>query len=675
MIKQSVRNALSFSLVLILSVSIFAQSSGFDITRMDTSVEACENFYKHANGNWLKKTEIPAAFPSWGTWDILITRNREKSRDILETLSKDTSLAKGSTGQLIGDFYASCMDESAIDAAGAKPLEPFFAQISKVKDVKTLRETLAMLHRSGSGPLFGFFGYLDEKDSSINIANVYQGGLSLPNSEYYTKTDEKSVELRTKFVVHVARMFSLLGEDDATARKNADTVMAFETRLAKASKNPVELREPENYYHKMTVAEADKLMPGFDWSAYAAKLGAPKFTSMNIGQPDFFAEAGKMLSNVPMNDWQTYLRWMAVNNFSPRMAKAFETADFDFFSKTLSGTTEQLPRWRRCARNTDNYLGEALGQEFVKTNYTPEAKKRMDELIDNLFAAYRVHIDKLDWMSAETRKAAHAKLNAIRRKIGYPEKPRGYTGLNIDRKSYFENSTAITAFATVRDLQDIGKAPDKARWGTTAAVVNAYYNSNYNDITFPAGILQPPFFDFKADDAINYGAIGVVIGHELTHGFDDSGSRYDGDGNLKMWWTDADRKQFEERADCVTTQFSGYEAEKDLFVNGKLTLGENLADLGGMSISYDAFKKSMEGKPRPANIDGMTPEQRFFLGWAQVWAEKDRPEYLRLIVQSDPHSPAEFRVNGPLSNMPEFAQAYACKLPSKMIRQKQCKIW
>lgn len=653
----------------------FAQSSAFDISRMDTSVDACDNFYEHANGSWLKNTKIPAAFPSWGTWDILVTRNREISRDILENAMKEKNLQKGSSLQLIGDYYASCMDESAIENAGAKPLEAFFAQIARVKDVKSLRKALAALHSAGSGPLFSFFAYVDEKDSSVIIANAYQSGLSLPNRDYYTNTDERSVELRTKFVSHVARMFGLLGEDAATAKKHADTVMAFEMRLANASKGPVELREPENYYHKMPIAEADKLMPGFGWAQYANEIGSPGFSSINIGQPDFFKEAGKMMSDVPMADWQTYLRWMAVNNFSPRMAKRFEEADFDFFSRTLNGVTEQMPRWRRCTRNTDNYLGEALGQEFVKTNYTPQAKKRMDELIDNLFAAYREHIDKIEWMSAATKAQAHSKLSAIRRKVGYPSKMRGYAGLSIDRSSYFENSSAISRFLARRDLQDIGKAPDKDRWGTSAAVVNAYYNSNFNDITFPAGILQPPFFDFKADDAINYGGIGVVIGHELTHGFDDSGSRYDGDGNLKMWWTEGDRKLFEEKSDCVTQQFNEYEVEKDLFVNGKLTLGENIADLGGMSISYDAFKRSMEGITRPANIDGMTPEQRFFLGWAQVWAENDRPEYLRLIVQSDPHSPAEQRVNGPLSNMPEFAQAWGCRMPSKMVRQKQCKIW
>ena len=657
---------------LLLATTAFAQ--GFDISRMDKSVVACDNFYKFANGTWLKTTEIPPAFPSWGTWDILITRNREISRTILENAAKQKA-AKGSSAQLIGDYYAACMDEPAIEAAGAKPLRPYFEEIDAIKDAAGLQSFIAHMHRAGVPVLFSFAAYLDEKDSSINIANAYQGGLSLPNSDYYTKTDDKSKELRDKFVAHVQRMFGLLGDDAAAAKSNADTVMKIEMRLARASKNPVELREPENYYNKMSVAEANASTPNFRWESYAAAIGAPKFTEINLGEPGFFKEAGTMLKDVPIADWKTYLRWNVVNAFASRLSKNFEDANFDFYSKTLSGTTEQLPRWRRCVRAADVALGEALGEEFVKTNFTPEAKKRMDELIDNLFAAYREHINGLDWMTDATRKQALTKLAAIRRKIGYPDKLRGYAGLSLDRKSYFENGIKMGEFLTGRDLKDLGRAPDKDRWNTNAPTVNAYYNSNYNDITFPAGILQPPFFDFKADDAINYGAIGVVIGHELTHGFDDSGSRYDGDGNLKMWWTDADRKKFEEKVDCVSKQFSGFEVEPGLNINGQLTLGENTADLGGMAIAFDAFKKSMEGKPRPANIDGFTPEQRFFLGWAQVWAENDRPEYKRLIVQSDPHSLSEFRVNGPLSNMPEFAEAYGCKLPNKMIREKQCKVW
>jgi putative endopeptidase len=661
--------------LLLLAISTFAQNSGFDISRMDTSVEACANFYQYTNGKWLKNTEIPAAFPSWGTWDILVTRTRENSRDLLEAATKNKQAAKGSSEQLIGDYYATCMDLDAIEKAGTKPLEPYFKQINAIKNAKDLQAQIAKLQRVGVGTLFQFAAYLDEANSSMNIANVYQNGLGLPNKDYYTNTDDKSKETREKYVAHVAKMFELLGDQPEQAKANADTIMKIEMRLALASNTPVELREPQNYYNKMSLADAKKIMPNFDWQAYAKNLGTPQFTEINLGEPNFFREADKMLTDVSVGDWKTYLRWNVVNSFAGRLTKAFDDEDFNFNGKVLNGTTEQMPRWRRCTRSTDNSLGEALGEQYVKKNFTPDMKKRMDELIDNLFASYREHISKLDWMSETTRKQAFAKLDMIQRKIGYPNKMRGYAGLSLDRKSYFDNQMRINEFVITRDLQDIGKAPDKMRWNTTAATVNAYYNSNYNDITFPAAILQPPFFDFKADDAINYGAIGAVIGHELTHGFDDSGSRYDGAGNLKMWWTDADRKQFEEKADCVTKQFSGYEVEKDLFINGGLTLGENLADLGGLSIAYDAFMKSLEGKPRPASIDGFTAEQRFFLGWGQVWSENERPEYKRLLVQSDPHSIPEFRVNGPLSNMPQFAQAFACKVGDKMVSQKPCKVW
>ncbi len=451
--------------------------------------------------------------------------------------------------------------------------------------------------------------------------------------------------------------------------------MKMETRLALASKTPVELREPEGYYHKMSVAEANKLMPGFSWEEYGKEVGAAKFDTINVGQPAFFTEAAKMMSDVSIADWKTYLRWNVVNAAAGSLSKAFDDANFDFYNRTLSGQKEQLPRWRRCTRSTDNSLGEALGEEFVKTNFTPAAKQRMNELIDNLFAAYKEHINKVDWMSEDTRKQALVKLAAIKRKIGYPDKMRGYAGLTIDRKSYFDNSSRLGEFFVKRNLKDLGMPPDTTRWAMTAATLNAQYSSNFNDITFPAGILQPPFFDFKADDAINYGAIGAVIGHELTHGFDDSGSLYDAAGNLKMWWTDADRKKFEEKADCVTKQFDAYEPEKGVFINGQLTLGENLADLGGLSIAYDAMQKSMEGKARPEKIDGFTPEQRFFFGWGQVWSGKYRPELTRLLIQSDPHSIPEFRVNGPLANMTEFSQAFGCKDGDRMVREKQCRVW
>jgi putative endopeptidase len=669
---SNLRKAVSFVILLAISSSALAQ---FNPSRMDTGTMACDNFYQYTNGTWLKNTEIPAAFPSWGAWDILITRNRELSRDILEAAGKNTSAAKGSSTQLIGDYYASCMDTAGIDAAGAKPLDPYFKDINGIKDGKGLQDEIARLSRTGIFPTFGFYPYFDQKDSTITIANVSQGGLGLPTKDYYTKQDDESKTLRDKYVTHIQKMFALLGDSDANAKTNADTVMKIEMRFANASKDLTQLRDPEANYHKLTLAEANKLTPNFSWENYTAKVGMPKFASININQPEFMTEFSKMMADVPMADWKTFLRWNVVNTFAGSMATPFDDENFDFYSRTLNGTKEKLPRWRTCARATDNSLGEALGEEYVKTNFTPAAKARMSELIDNLFASYREHINKVDWMADTTRKAALAKLAAIKRKIGYPDKPRGYAGLAIDRKSYLTNNEAIGQFSTLRDLQDIGKAPDKTRWQMTAATVNAQYNPNYNDITFPAGILQPPFFDFKADDALNYGAIGSVIGHEMTHGFDDQGSQYDGDGNLKMWWTTDDRKKFDDKASCVTEQFDKYEPEKGFFIKGAQTLGENLADLGGIAIAYDAYMKSLEGKPRPADIDGFTPEQRFFLGLAQAWAENDRAEYKKFLVASDVHSLSEYRVNGPLSNSPEFRKAFGCKIGDKMVREKQCRVW
>jgi putative endopeptidase len=658
---------------IVIAMSLSALSQTWDMARMDPSVAACDNFYKYANGTWLKNTPIPAAFPSWGTWDILITHNREQSRDILENDAKSHA-PKGSSAQLIGDYYASCMDEAGIEAAGAKPLDPYFKEIDAIHDVASLRSTLAHHVLVGANPPIAFYAYPDAKNSKMNIANLYQAGISLPSNEYYTKTDDKSVALRNKFTTHVSKMFGLLGEDDAKARADAATVLAIENRLALVSKAPADLRDPANYYNPMSVADLDKLMPGFNWTEFAREIKAPAFNTINAGQPAYYAELGKMLGTIPLDQWKVYLKWNVVNAAATQLPAKFEDEDFDFFQRTLNGSEEQLPRWRRCTRQTDNMLGEALGEEFVKTNYTPEAKRRMDELIDNLFAVYKGHINKADWMSDATRAQALAKLSMIRRKIGYPLKPRGYAGVSVDRNSYLANTIGINSFLAARGFKDIGTPPDPDRWGTAATVVNAYYNSTYNDITFPAGILQPPFFDFKADDALNYGSIGIVIGHELTHGFDDSGSRYDGEGNLKMWWTEQDRKNFNQKTDCVVNQFSNYQVEPGLNLNGQLTLGENLADLGGMTIAYDAFQKSIAGK-HPAKIDGFTPEQRFFLGWARVWAENDRPEYARLNAQTDPHSLSEFRVNGPLSNFPVFAQAFGCKVGDKMIREKRCQVW
>lgn len=658
-----------------MSLATFAQSKGFDITRMDKDAKACDDFYQFANGSWNKSTEIPADRARFGSFDILSDNNRNKLHQILEASAKNTKAAQGSDEQLIGDFYASCMDEAAIEAAGTKPLEPYLEKINQIKDVRDLSRVVALMHREGVPALFGFGAGPDIKNSTINIANASQGGLSLPNRDYYTKDDAKSKEIRNQFMQHVTNMFALLGETPEQAKANADTIMKLQTRLALASKAPIELRNPDNRYNKMLLADAQALAPTFDWNVYVVERGAPKFTEINIGQPDFFREVGKMLAEVSVPEWKTYLRWMALNRAAQLLPKKFADENFNFYSRTLRGVKEQEPRWKRCTSATDQAVGEALGQAFVKTNFTPDAKRRMDELINNLFAAYRERLAQLDWMTPETRAKALEKLNTYQRKIGYPDKLRGYAGLKLDRKSFFDNTAKVGQFEIARNLQDLGKPVDRTRWGMTPPTVNAYYSPVYNEIVFPAGILQPPFFNFEADDAINYGAIGAVIGHEITHGFDDQGSKFDAQGNFKSWWTDSDRKQFEAKAECVSNQFSAYEVIPTVFMQGKLTLGENIADLGGLTMAYKAFQKSLEGKPRPANIDGFTPEQRFFLGYAQVWASKARDEAVRQQVLTDPHALPRWRVNGPLSNIPMFAEAFGCNAGDKMVRDERCQIW
>ena len=654
--------------------SAMAQNKGFDTGRMDKSVEACTDFFEYANGTWLKRTEIPAAYSSWGSFNMLAENNRDILKNLLETAAKSKG-AKGSDAQLIGDFYASCMDEAAIEKAGAKPLDPYFKQIDKIKTKEDVIRYVAAAHNLAIPALFGFGPGPDLKNSSVVIANSGQGGLSLPNRDYYTNADEKSKETRAKFVEHMTNMFKLLGDSPEKAAANAQTVMNIQTRLANASLAPVEMRNPDNRYHKISLADAKELAPNLYLDTYITTRGVPAVTEFNIGQPKFFAEVNKMMDEVSVADWQTYLRWMTVNSAAPMLSKAFVDENFDFYSRYLSGTKEQQPRWRRCVGATDGSLGEALGQEYVKQNFTPKAKERMNEMIDNLTVAMRERINNLEWMGEATKKQALTKLSTFKRKIGYPDVLRGYKGVSIDRKSYFENALNSGQFQIKRNLQDIGKPVDRTRWGMTPPTVNAYYSGVFNEIAFPAGILQPPFFNFEADDAINYGAIGGVIGHEISHGFDDSGSRFDAEGNLKMWWTDEDRKKFEERAACVVKQFNEFEVQPGLFVNGKLALGENIGDLAGLTIAYDAYMKSLEGKPRPANIDGFTPEQRFFLGWAQVWAAKATQEAEALQVKTGPHALPRFRVNGPLSNMPQFAKAFGCKAGQPMVREDACLIW
>ena len=657
-----------------MSFAAMSQSKGFDPVNMDRTADACVDFFQFANGTWLKNTQIPASESRWGTFNMLADNNNATLRQILENAAKKKSAA-GTDAQMIGDMYSSCMDEAAIDRAGARPIEPHFKQIEKIKTSSDVIEQAAALHNMGIPAMFNFGAGPDLKNSGMVIINASQGGLTLPNRDYYVNTDAKSVETRLKFTEYMTNIFKLLGDSPETAAANAKIVMDIQTRLAAASLSQVEMRNPDNRYNKVAFPAAQELTPAISWSEYTVARGVPAADSINLAQPNFFKELNAMVKEVPVEDWKTYLRWMTANAAAPFLSKPFADENFRFFGTYLAGQKERQPRWKTCVQAVDQNLGEALGMEYVKTNFTPKAKARMDELISNLFVAMKGRIEGLEWMSDATKAQAQAKLSTFKRKIGYPDTLRGYKGLTINRNSFAANVMRARAFQVKRNLEDIGKPVDRSRWNFTTPTVNASYSSVNNDITFPAGILQPPFFNFQADDAVNYGAIGGVIGHEITHGFDDSGSRFDAAGNLKMWWTTDDRKKFEERAACVINQFNSYEVQPGMFINGKLTLGENIGDLAGLTVAYDAFMRSLEGKPRPANIDGFTPEQRFFLGWARVWAGKYTPEAERLQVATNSHSLPRWRVNGPLSNMPQFAKAFGCKAGQPMVRENACEMW
>lgn len=665
-------------LLLAFSVAtIFGQTGhGFDLTSLDKNTAACTDFYQYANGGWLTANPIPAAYSSWGVGNILNEKNRDVLHDILEAAAKNTNAPKGSSEQKVGDYYASCMDEAKIEAQGAKPLKTNFDRIAAIKDQQSLQDVIAHFHSMGLHPLFNSDSTQDFKNSGEVTFEVYQGGLGLPDRDYYTKTDEKSKTIRDEYLKHVARMFVLLGDDPAKANTEAQTVMAIETKLAEASLTRVELRDPEKLYHRMTVAQMKDLGTTYDWPAYMQKLGVNQQAPVNVATPEFFKAINQQLTSVPLSDWQTYLRWHLINNAASALSSNFVDEDFNFKGKILQGAKENLPRWKRCVAATDRALGEALGEVYVKKAFPPAAKARALDMVRNLEAALKTDISTLSWMGDATRKQAIVKLDAFMNKIGYPDKWRDYSSLQIDRDAYVDNRFRSSAFETRRDLNKILRPVDRAEWGMSPPTVNAYYNPQNNEIVFPAGILQPPYFDPDADDAYNYGSMGSIIGHEMTHGFDDQGRQFDSTGNLTNWWTDADLKSFNERAECVINQFNGFEVESGLHENGKLVVGESIADLGGLVVAYAAFQKAMEGKPRKT-IDGFTPEQRFFLGYARGWATNMRPELARLLVNVDPHPIPKFRVNGPLSNMPQFAGAFSCKVGDAMVRPEKdrCQIW
>jgi putative endopeptidase len=650
-----------------------APSWGFSLNNLDRTCKPCDNFYEFAMGSWMKANPIPPEYSSWGTFMQLRDNNLTAMRTLLEAAAQAHAPA-GSNEQKIGDFYASCMDTAAIEAAGLKPIAGELDVIDKIDDRKSLDAAVAKLQQRGAGVLFRFSSGQDIKDSTRMIAQASQGGLGMPDRDYYFRDDEKSKQLRTDYEQHVAKMLALAGDAPDKAADEAKTVMTIETALAKASRTRVELRDPEKNYHPMPLAEMKALTPDWPWENYLQEVGSLPVEQVNIRQPEFFKAMNEELASVSLPDWKIYLRWHVIHANAPGLPERFVNENFDFYDKKLTGTKEILPRWKRCVQSTDRNLGEALGQVYVDKYFPPAAKAHAKETVNNLVAALREDIPTLSWMGPETKKEALAKLEAFTVKIGYPDKWRNYSKLEIDRTSYAGNVRRSVEFEFARQLAKIGKPVDRTEWGMTPPTVNAYYSSSMNEIVFPAGILQPPFYSPNADDAVNYGGMGAVIGHEISHGFDDQGSKFDGKGNLQEWWTPDDRKNFTERGDCVVNQFNGYEVEPGLHQNGKLVLGESIADLGGLSIAYAAYEKSVEGK-RPKDIDGFTPEQRFFLGWAQVWGANQRVEAARLQTNTDPHPLAKFRANGPLSNMEAFAKAFGCKKGDAMVREQSCKIW
>ena len=648
---------------------------GVDLSTIDTSVLPCRDFYQYANGKWLAANPVPADRSTWGEMSEMGERNSAVLHSILDRAVAGPPAPAGSVERKVADFYRSGMDTARIEREGFQPLAPEFARIDQVADTPGLLAEIAHLHQSGIRAGWGFGVGADTKDSIHTIARLNQGGLGLPDRDYYIKTDPKSVALRDAYVAHVARMFVLLGDAPDKAAAEAQTVLGIETKLAAASMTRLEQRDPNATYHKLTLAQLDALTPGLSWQPYFAALGVTDPGPLLVGQPQFFTVAGGMLTSAPLADWKTYFRWHLINSTADDLSDAFVNEHFAFFGKTLSGSPAQLPRWKRVLAQTDGSLGEGLGTLYVARSFSPQAKARARTLVLNLKSALHDRLLSLDWIGDDTRKQALHKLDKMVIKIGYPDHPRDYTALAVDSPDFVTNVLAARRFEFARNLKKLGHPVDRTEWGMSAPTVNAYYNPSVNEIVFPAGILQPPFFDAQADDASNYGAIGAVIGHEMTHGFDDQGRQFDADGNLKDWWTAADKKNFQARADLVAHQFDDFVAVDDLHVNGHLTLGEDIADLGGLKIAYLAFEKAQAGKPR-VSIGGFTPEQRFFLAFAQVWRTNTRPEAARLRVATDPHAPARFRVLGPLANLPEFAQAFPCPAGEATVASAQTvNIW
>jgi len=652
-------------------------SPSLNLESIDKSIDPCVNLYQYACGRWQKENPIPADQTSWGVYGKLYEDNLKFLRGILEQVAAADG-QRDAVSQKIGDFYAACVDETAIEKRGMTPITPELDRIAALKSAHDFAPLIARLQLASRGRSMLFAGGADQDpdNSEQIIAVLDQGGLGLPDRDYYTKDDAKSKEIRERYVQHVQKMFELLGDDPATAETNAQIVMRIETSLAKASLTQVERRDPYKLKNKMDLPGLKKLAPNFDWDTYYADLHYPAVTVLNVASPSFFRSMNSELTGTSLDNWKTYFRFHVADASAPYLSTRFVEESFDFYRKYLRGASEMQPRWKRCVQYTDRNLGDALGQAYVRKVFSPELKQSTLEMVQRIEAAMEQRIRGLDWMSPETKREALVKLHGIRNKIGYPDKWRDYSSVTITRDDFIGDIRNANAFEVRRNIAKIGKPVDRNEWDMSPPTVDADYNPQMNDINFPAGVLQPPLYDAKMDDAPNYGDTGGTIGHELTHGFDDEGSQFDATGNLKNWWTKADREKFDERTKCVSDQYSSYTVVDDVHINGRLTMGEDVADLGGEILAYIAWKAATKDKDlRP--IDGLSPEQRFFIGYAQWDCTNERPEDLRMRAQVDPHSPAQYRINGVVVNMPEFAQAFGCKADQPMVKptEKVCRVW
>jgi putative endopeptidase len=642
----------------------------FDIQNMDTTVKPGDDFFTYVNGTWLKNNPVPADKNSRSAFDELFEKNRHDIREIIEDAAAIKDVPAGSNTEKIGTFFNSGMDSLSIEQQGISPLKIFFDKIDSIRNVADIQSVVAFFQTYQISPFFYLFSSQDSKNSTSVIAQCYQAGIGLPERDYYFNNDESTKEIRRKYLIHLTKMFELLEDEPSVAEKNAETIMKMETQLAKASFTNIENQDPRKTYNKVTIDGMNKLAPDINWHSYFTQVGYPGLSEVNVFQPDFMKELSSMLKTVPVDDWKIFLRWQLINSTAAYLTKDLADQNFDFYNRTLLGQEKMEPRWKLILDVTSNSLGEAIGQLYVEKYFPPVAKQKMTELVMNLKKSLKQRIENLTWMGPQTKLEALAKLDKMGVKVGYPDKWRDYSGLAISSQSYVLNVLNSHAFEFKYSMDKIGKPVDPTEWGMTPQTVNAYYDPNRNEIVFPAGILQPPFFNMDADDAVNYGAIGMAIGHEMTHGFDNMGRQFDKDGNLRDWWTKEDSRAFETHTGMLIDQYNQYEVLDSTFVNGKLTLGENIADLGGCTIAYNAYKLSLEGKETPKPINGFTNFQRFFLSYAQIWRNNMRDETLRNQIKTNEHSPAKIRINGVVYNMPEFYTAFTDVKPGdKLFRQ------